>query len=262
MTLQEIILELKLTAEKVVKNGWGEATAGNISVNITTAYPQSKSSFQSTNKTIPFQKAYPALSGQHLLVSISGSRMSDMAINPKNCLCLMSISPNGKESKVSYFHAENSLPPTSEYPAHLAVQEVFIQNKMNYTTLLHTHCDETITITHHPKYNNEERLNKLLWSMLPEIMMFLPNGIGWVAYQFPGSESLASATADKILLHPALLWEKHGCLTSGASPLKAMDLQELIAKAIRIYLSCCAAGFQPEGLSEKQIQDLFQRYHA
>jgi rhamnulose-1-phosphate aldolase len=128
--------------------------------------------------------------------------------------------------------------------------------------ILHTHPDELIALTHIPDYLDETVLNRILWGMIPEVKVFVPEGIGFVPYQLPGSEALAEATIKSLDAHKIVLWEKHGCLATGTNIVEAFDSIDVLNKAAKIFLLCKNAGFSPEGLSEEQINELERVYGA
>ena len=80
------------------------------------------------------------------------------------------------------------------------------------------------------------RLNEILLKMHTETAFFLPEGIGYVGMEVPGSHELAKATLKSLKNHKVILWEKHGCLAVGQDVHEAFDRIDIIAKAARIYL--------------------------
>jgi rhamnulose-1-phosphate aldolase len=249
--------ELRNVADTIVKNGWGEATAGNISINVTALTDEKDLVALRKGTKHVLQENYPQLAGEVLLISASGSRMRSMVEELSTSVCFLLIEEGGAE----YWQLPGKIdiaerPPTSELPAHLAVHHLLKSTGRPEKVLLHTHMTEAVELTHHPDYTTEKLLNKELYNMQPEMMTFLPGGVGLIPYFLPGSSKLAIATAEKFKNHGAALWEKHGCLTTGATANEALDRQEMIAKAIKVLLMCLSAGFKPQGLTGKQLAEL------
>lgn len=250
--------EIAHVAKLVVNAGWGEAGSGNLSVNVSDLLDAELSGFQLVKENVMAEEKHPGLAGQSLLISLSGSRFRTLAKNPGNALCLLQF----KQDAGHYdLYAPDKAPlseiiPTSEMPTHLAVQEALLKRKLPAKVLLHVHMTEAIVLSHFKEMLDEELLNHTLWSMLPEIAMFMPGGTGFIPYLLPGSAAIGQETAKKIIAFDTVIWEKHGSLAVAASPEEAFDKLEMMAKAIHIYLECRKAGIKPEGLSAKDIEML------
>jgi rhamnulose-1-phosphate aldolase len=121
--------------------------------------------------------------------------------------------------------------------------------------VLHSHPTELIAITHLPALT-QERLNRMLWSMTPETVVFAPEGVALLPYLPPGSTEMGAATASAVVRHQLVLWDKHGAAAVGDDLVEAFDLLDTINKSAALHLACRAAGFQPRGLSEQQIAAL------
>lgn len=249
--------ELRSVAKTIVRKGWGEATAGNLSVNVTNYFNLNESDVMNNGVIHTLPQKYPHLAGEVLMISLSGSRMRTMIEEPASALCFIVLNEGGSRYRLIPDKPEIVSPaPTSELPSHLAVQDLLKKTGSRDKVLLHTHMTEAIALTHLPGYCSERQINRRLWEMQPEMMTFLPQGVGFVPYQMPGSEVIGTATAEQLTHHKAVLWEKHGCLTTGSTLQEALDRQEMIAKSIEILFFCLNAGVEPEGLSEYQIAEL------
>jgi len=236
--------------------GWAEKNAGNLSVNVTEHVPVEVplGLFQFIETPVEGEE----LAGESFLVTASGARFRDVADNPVRWLGVARVSKKldgyhllwgGKES--DHFR------PTSELPAHLRVHRLLKQKGASRTTLLHTHPDELIALSHLKEYQDEKVLNRALWAMLPEVRMYVPSGLGYVPYHLPGSKALAEATVGHFERNrTAVLWEKHGALALGKNPLDAFDTLDVLNKAATVRLKCLMAGKEPEGLTEAQLAEL------
>ncbi len=227
------------------QRGWAERNAGNMSVNITGKlgeyelewlnYPQKK-----------LEKRYPELNDNFLLVTTSGSRMRDVSKNPSENIRLLQIVDNGSQLQI-YQEKNGKVFPTSELPTHLAVHQFLVQQKAEEKAVLHTHVNELIALTHIAGYQSEAAINDLIWKMHPETQMFLPEGIGYVPFEAPGTEDLAQVTVKALEKHRVVIWEKHGCFATGKDINQAFDNIDLVVKSIRIFFMCRMAGYHPEG---------------
>ena len=53
-----------------------------------------------------------------------------------------------------------------------------------------------------------------------------------------------------------IIWEKHGCIVASETADGAIELIEVVVKAIKIFFIVRNAGFMPEGLTRKQLEEL------
>ncbi len=241
---QEIVTVASLLWEK----GWAEAGAGNISVNVTEYFPGLNFDFRAS-PMIDLKKPYQHIAGNFIFITTKGSRMRSLAKDPGNNICLIKISEAGTAYQVLFEEKDSTSLPSSELPSHLGIHELLAKRGGTDKAVLHTHVQELIALSHIPKYKNEKTLNDMLWSMHPETEYFIPEGIGLVPFELPGSENLATATLKSLQEHPVVLWEKHGCLAIGKDLNEAFDRIEILAKSAEIYFLCRDAGFDPEGLT-------------
>ena len=122
--------------------------------------------------------------------------------------------------------------------------------------VMHTHATELIALTQIREFCDQEKLNRLLWSMHPETIIFVPGGAGLVKYQAPGTDGIGRATVEALKNHSVALWEKHGVFAIGKDIGQTFDTIDLLCKAASIYFICRQSGNDPEGLTEKQLAEL------
>jgi rhamnulose-1-phosphate aldolase len=127
---------------------------------------------------------------------------------------------------------------------------------MTQKVFLHTHPTHLIALSHFKEYLTEDKLNRLLFATHPEVGILLPEGIGFAPFCCPGSEELADATVSIAKEHRVILWEKHGCAAIADNPAEAFDLLDLVNKAAQIFFICKNAGYEPDGLSNKQLAEI------
>jgi rhamnulose-1-phosphate aldolase len=238
---QGVAAEIAEVASFLWQKGWAEASAGNISVNVTEYYPAIRIDFR-TFPMIPMEVKYPALAHHHIFISAKGSRMRNIARDPGKGICLIKISKKGDSYQVLYEDPENSISPSSELLSHIAIHNYLVRQGQEEKAIVHTHADELIALTHDKNLRNETRLNEILLNMHTETSFFIPEGIGYVGMEVPGSHELAKATLKSLKNHKIVLWEKHGCLAVGRDVHEAFDRIDIMAKAARIYLMLNVGG--------------------
>ena len=222
LPFRNLILRISKVAKVIHQQGWAEANAGNISIRISDM-------LKLFIKQIGLYNSYPCQ--EWFLVSRTGSRFRDMLDEPENCL--MIIGENNKE----YYFPEDAK-PTSEWLCHLKLHN--INKNTNLSCILHTHPTEVIAFSDTSFFQdcktNSQRLNQYLFTILPEIKLFLPKGIAVADYAPAGSSKLADLSYKFIQDKQALIWEKHGLLVLSDNPDNALDLTEVINKTAKLWL--------------------------
>ena len=93
--------------------------------------------------------------------------------------------------------------------------------------------------------------------MIPETKAFGPRGRGMVPYMLPFSVELAEATIRAIDEdYDVVMWEKHGVFAVDTDIMNAFDQVDVLNKAAQIYISARSMGFEPEGMTDAQMQEL------
>jgi rhamnulose-1-phosphate aldolase len=107
-------------------------------------------------------------------------------------------------------------------------------------------------LSHIPRYQDEDYLNHHLLRWQPEMIVQLPEGLGYVPFLVPGSPELMAATVEKLRTHRVVLWAKHGVMArSDASVKRACDRIEYTETGARYeYLNLTthelATGLTPD----------------
>ena len=125
-----------------------------------------------------------------------------------------------------------------------------------YKASVHTHPIELIAMTHCPKFLEKDVATNMLWSMIPECRIIVPKGVGIVPYEIPGTLDLARATIKQLEKHDVVFWEKHGILAVGEDLIECFDAIDTLSKSAQIYFSARMAGYEPAGMTDKQLDDL------
>jgi rhamnulose-1-phosphate aldolase len=252
-----LLSDIAETAAHLWSRGWAEAHAGNISARCEPS-PDELLPTAVEHPAFPLPFPCPHLAGAHLLVTGSGMRMRDVAGNPTSGMGLVSIDASGAHAVFKLYAdaRHRGMQPTSELPTHLAIHEAMAAAKLRDRVVVHTHVAELIAMTHDPRFSSSDALAAALQAMLPEALLYLPEGVGVVPYLRTGSEALGAASAEALLIHRVILWEKHGVVARGETAALAFDAIDIAAKAASIHLLCRQAGYEPSGISRDQLAEL------
>jgi len=252
--MKQIVADIAEIAGLVASRGWSERNAGNISVDVTEACLHNEADFGS--EKVKTTRTYPELAGRCFLVTASGSRFRDIAKRPEEHLFLARIADEADGYQISSLPGGAGRPLTSEFPSHTGIHSLLRRRDPAKKVVLHTHPDHLLALTHIDQYSSTETLTHILWSMHPEMRIVMPDGVGLVPYCLPGSEALADATTEVLREHRVALWEKHGCLAVGKDVFEAYDLIDTAEKSAKIFLMVKSAGFEAQGLSQAQLDEL------
>ncbi len=234
-TLRGVLAEMAEVAGYLWERGWAERNAGNISVNITGLLKPGEIRNLKPHGNIGISPSFDPLDGQLLLVTASGSRMRDLAMNPAANTCFILLKSGKTPAFCSLDSKRSGLIPTTEIETHLAIQQMFLQKGKSHKVVLHAHVTEFIALTHNKKFRTETAINRMIWKMHPEVKMFCDRGVGFVPFTRPGTEQIAGRTVKALAGHDAAIWERHGCISTGPDLNEAFDLMDLLAKAVKIF---------------------------
>ena len=256
--LQREIEKVAEVAGYLWQNGWAERNGGNITVNITQWADDAMQRLPPISDIKPIGTTLPSLRGCYFFCKGTGKRMRDLARRPMENGSIIRI----LDDCASYvIIADHPVQPTSELPSHLAVHNRLIEQQSPYKATIHTHPIEIVAMSHNRQFLGKDVLTRLLWSMIPETKAFCPLGLGIVPYALPGSNALAEATLNELESYDVVLWEKHGVFAKGLDVLDAFDQIDVLSKSAKIYLDCRAMGFEPEGMSSAQMQEMTRAFN-
>ncbi|MBU1878837.1 MAG: rhamnulose-1-phosphate aldolase [Chloroflexi bacterium] len=243
------LTEFQRIAYWLAHRGWSEANGGNVSVRLERV-PDEVRALPAVGPPVPMTLAFPALADTYYLVTGTGKRMRDImhALEPN--VGLIRVQPGGQ----AYESLWGAAPVTSEFPAHSAIHHMCLAERPAFTAIVHTHPVALVALTHVPALADATVLNDVLWRMQHETRIFLPEGLGLVPYQVPGSVELGLASAEALRTHKIISWDKHGIVAIGRSLSQALDWIEVLEKAAAIYWAVVHSGAQPVGLTDEQMQ--------
>ena len=256
---------LKAEVEKIAEvagylwqNGWAERNGGNITVNITEYADDEMRQLPAISEVKQIGVTLPALKGCYFYCKGTGKRMRDLARWPMQNGSVIRI----LDDCASYvIIADEAVMPTSELPSHLTVHAHLIESGSPYKATVHTHPIELVAMSHNRAFLGKDVLTNILWSMIPETKAFCPLGLGIVPYTLPGSNELADATLRELEDYDVVMWEKHGVFAKGLDVMDAFDQIDVLSKSAKIYISAKAMGFEPEGMSVEQMQEMSRAFN-
>lgn len=258
---EEVVSQLEKVVEVsgyLWEKGWIERNGGNLSVNLTGLQDFSSTSFEQKPRHIPCTLPEEA-AGMVLFVTCSGERLRELASKIEKVALVIRICSGGQGYEILHGGIESSL-PTSELDSHVYLHLENSRIDVHNRCLLHCHPTELLALSYHPQLQNEQELNRALWSMLPEVRLFVPKGVGLLPYAMPGSKKLAVLSRNGLKKHDVLLWSKHGSLAMGSDMVEAFDYIDVANKGAQVLLKCLAAGYFPEGLSDNQLRELEEHF--
>jgi ribulose-5-phosphate 4-epimerase/fuculose-1-phosphate aldolase len=88
---QTVAAEIAEVASLLWQKGWAEASAGNISMDVTEHFPAIRFDFR-TIPVMPLEVKYPALAHHFIFITAKGSRMRNIAKHPGKGICLIKVS--------------------------------------------------------------------------------------------------------------------------------------------------------------------------
>jgi rhamnulose-1-phosphate aldolase len=240
------------------QKGWAERNGGNITVNVTDLVDDEIRNLPAISEVKQIGTVLPNLKGCYFYCKGTQKRMRDLAKAPMQNGSIIRI----LDDCASYvIIADEPVLPTSELPSHLTMHNYLIGSGSSYKASLHTHPIELVAMSHNPAFLQKDVLTKLLGSMIPETLAFAPLGLGICRYGLPGSVLLADATMEQLRDYDVILWEKHGTCAVGTDIMDAFDQTDVLNKAATIYMSARNMGFEPEGMTEKDMQEIKDVFH-
>lgn len=243
------------------ERGWVERNGGNISVNLTGL--QDADSLTVDPDRFVHHNCPTEAANMVFFFTATGERLRDLRKDIRRVACIIKVNGAATGYTVVWGGEDNpDLRPTSEFISHLKIHlECSSDGNAAKRCIVHAHPNELIALSHHPRFPEvPESFCKTLWSMLPEVRLFVPRGISLLPYALPGGDELATLTVSGFQDSDVVLWEKHGALAFAEDAIEAFDLLDVSNKGAAIYLKCLGAGFTPSGLSDRQLKELEETY--
>ena len=256
--LAKQISEIAEVAGYLWQKGWAERNGGNITVNLTNEIDDEIRNLPPISDVIPIGRTMPHLKGCYFYCKGTNLRMRDLARNPMENGSIIRILDDCSNYVII---ADNPVKPTSELASHLLMHNYLIGKGSNYKAAIHTHPIELIAMTHTEAFLKKDAMTYLLWSMIPETRAFCPRGVGIAPYATPGSFELADATIRELDEYDVVMWEKHGACAVSENVMEAFDMIDTLSKSAQIYISAKAMGYEPDGMTMDQMEDMRKTFN-
>lgn len=240
------------------QKGWAERNGGNITVNITEYVDDAIRAMPAISEVKQIGVVLPHLKGCYFYCKGTQKRMRDLARNPMENGSVIRILDDCSSYEII---ADQVVKPTSELPSHLSVHNYLLGKGMPYKASLHTHPIELVAMSHSKKFLEKDVASNLLWSMIPETKAFCPRGLGIIPYKLPSSVELADATISQLDEYDVVMWEKHGVFAVDTDIMAAFDQVDVLNKSALIYIAARNMGFEPEGMSQQQMQEMTEAFN-
>ncbi len=250
--IKDILKKVERVASMLWQRGWSEKNAGNISIKL----PDAISTHSLDNYEYNMlEKTLESIKNKCFFVTGTGKRMQDIGESALDNGLFIQINDKGN-GYYTIKQSKKDIRPTSELVSHLGIHNMIAQRGSAETIVMHTHATEIIALTQYSKIKSSYNLNKILWGMHPETMVFIPKGLGFVPYTLPGTQKIANLTIKEFQKYDIVVWEKHGIFSIGKDLIATFDNIDIACKSAKIWFQCKSAGFEPEGMTDEQLDEL------
>lgn len=259
--LEELLTMVGDAGRRLSEIGASEGTAGNISIYI--GWPIDPHPLFPLEETIAMPLPMPELAGASFLVSGSGRRLREIIQDPTANLGFAVVDGEGKTCLLYSSPRRLFARVTSEFNSHLAVHRDQIRaTGTNFHTIIHVHPPHLTYLSHIPRYQDQTYLNRHLLRWQPELIINLPEGIGFVPFQVPGSPGLMYATLEALRTQRLVVWAKHGVMARSETTIKhTSDCIEYAEAAAHYEYLNLVNQEQGEGLSAEEIRAICRDFH-
>jgi len=239
-----------------------EGAAGNISICI--RWPVELRNRFPVIETLTLPQAVPQLAGATFLVSGSGRRLREIIDEPAASVAGIVVEPGGQTGRLHQAHQRRFQRVTSEFNSHVAVHyDQMCASGTNFHALIHAQQPYLTYLSHIPRYQDESYLNHHLLRWQPETIVQLPDGVGFIPFQLPGSAQLMAANVAALRAHRIVVWAKHGVMArSDVSVKRAADRIEYAETGARYEYLNLMAGEAGEGLSPDELRAICAAFNV
>jgi rhamnulose-1-phosphate aldolase len=252
--LEQLITSIGEAGLRLSEIEASEGAAGNISICISWSIDVHRA-FPLV-ETIELPQTAPQLAGKTFLVTGSGCRLRDINADPASNLACLVVDEGGSTGVLHTSPHKAFRRLTTEFNSHLAIHcDQIHRSGTDLHTVVHAQPRHLTYLSHIPRYQDESYLNRHLLRWQPELIVHLPEGIGHVPFQVPGSNELMAATIDSLRHHRVVIWGKHGVMArSHISPKCAVDQIDYAETAACYEYMNLVNHEQAEGLSVDEIR--------
>lgn len=238
-----------------------EAGAGNMSVAIKEVsgveefFPVEEPGFQ-----LPLKA--PALAGYTVFVTGSGCRNREVLDAPQVNVSALIINEGGETATWRYHASRFFTRPTSEFNSHLAVHNDQVGSRgLDFHSVIHAQPPYLVQLSHETDLANDADFNAAILRWEPETIVQLPQGVKFLEFMVPGSETLMKNNVEGLRDHVITVWAKHGIMVrSDGLPLTAVDKVEYAETGAMYELKNRAAGSRGEGLTKDELRAVIDAF--
>ena len=235
-----------------------EGAAGNISVYA--GWPIDPRRKFPLVETIELPLPVPELAGSTFLVTGSGRRLREIIQDPAANLGCLVIDNGGQTAQLYTSPRRLFKLLTSEFNSHLAVHyDQVCTTGTNFHTVIHAQPPYLTYLSHIQRYQDTTYLNQHILRWQPELIVQLPDGVGYVPFLVPGSPQLMEKTVAALRVHRIIVWGKHGVMArSDVSVKRASDRIEYAETGARYEHMNLVTNEAGEGLTHEEIRAICQ----
>lgn len=259
-TLDEMIAAIGEAGQRLSQIDACEGAAGNISAYL--SWPVDARQLFPDSEAFELPVAAPSLAGGSLLVTGSGRRLREIVQDPAANLGFVTVEEGGRTGRLHRSQRRLFDRLTSEFDSHLAVHQDQVEaTGTNFHSVVHAQPVFLTYLSHIPRYQSEDHLNRHLLRWQPETIVNLPEGIGCVRFLVPGSTELAAMTLESLRSHRIAVWCKHGVVArSDRSVKRAVDRIEYAETAARYEYMNLTNGEAGQGLNDEEIREICRKF--
>ena len=259
-SLDEFLQLMGEAGERLSEINASEGAAGNLSVFLGWQIdPRRKFPLA---EEIRLPAPAPHLAGGLLLMSGSGRRLREILTDPIANLGVVSIDASGHTGQLYTSPTRLFARLSSEFNSHLAIHDDQVAHTgTNFHAVAHAQPRYLTYLSHIPQYREQAEFNRRLLRWQPELIVNLPEGIGLVPFQVPGSAALMEATVRALRQHRIVVWCKHGVVARSEISIKrATDRIEYAEAAANYEYLDLANGRLADGLTPEEIRAICQTW--
>ena len=239
-----------------------EGAAGNISICL--RWPLELRTRFPLISEIELPQPVPELAGATFIVSGSGRRLREIIDEPAANLGCLAVNPGGRTGRLYTSYQRRFERLTSEFNSHLAVHyDQICATGTNFHAVIHAQPVHLTYLSHIPRYQDAQYLNTHLLRWQPETIVNLPEGIGFIPFEVPGSAKLMAGNVAALRKHRIVIWAKHGVMArSDVSVKRAADRVEYAETAAKYEYLNLRLGEIGEGLSVEEIRAICAAFNV
>jgi rhamnulose-1-phosphate aldolase len=200
-----------------------------------------------------------ALEDRAILATVSGGKIWDIGRRPERHLCVVLVTRACESFKLYGTDAHGTV-PTTEFVNHLMAHAANLRAGYQHSAVIHAHPQALIDLSRHARGENFRGLNRTLYGQRPELVANVPDLVGLIPFQAPGSGSLVEATIHALAMHRLILWARHGVLARESSLERCVDLLEYAETSAAAALRDATLGNALRSFSGEELASFVSMY--